>query len=204
MRDCGVTVLRAIYLTHLTDRTDWTDPANCVKMGNQAMEPNPIVAAIPATTPFVGPETLERQMGQSFDLRLGANESLFGPSPHAIEAMQEQAAQGQFYGDPEGYELRSEVARRSGCDVENVVLASGIDELLMLFCRAFLNPGDLALTTFGSYPTFEYCLLSVGAQPFYVNYLDSGFTDLEAIAYHPKDEPVELVYIANPDNPTGT
>ena len=48
--------------------------------------------SLPASVPFVGPETQERQMGKPFQTRLGANESIFGPSPKAIEAMSEAAA----------------------------------------------------------------------------------------------------------------
>lgn len=118
--------------------------------------------------------------------------------------MQGQAVSGHLYGDPEGYALRSEIAARHACRIENVVLASGIDELLMLFCRAYAAPGELAMTTHGSYPTFEYALQSVGGKQFYVNYLDDGRVDLEGMAWHTKEEPIRLVYIANPDNPTGT
>lgn len=166
--------------------------------------PNSIVAAIPATTPFLGPEALEREMGRAFDLRLGANESLFGPSPLAVAAMQEQAAKGQFYGDPEGYELRQEIARRHGCDIEKVILASGIDELLMLFCRAYLGYGYSALTTHGSYPTFEYAVRSVGGNLLYDLYSDEGTIDLESYSHFATVDAPHMVYLANPDNPSST
>lgn len=167
------------------------------------MEPNPIVAAIPATTPFVGPETLEREMGQSFDLRLGANESLFGPSPHAIEAMQEQAARGHLYCDPEGYRLRTEIASRNECSIDNVALGSGIDDLLMTFCRTFLSPGDKAVTTRGSYPTFEYAVRSVGGELVYVEYQPDR-VDIPSLVLRAKADAPKMLYIANPDNPSGS
>lgn len=167
------------------------------------MDPNTIVAAIPVTTPFVGPETLEREMGHSFDLRLGANESLFGPSPHAIEAMQEQAARGHLYCDPEGYRLRSEIASRNNCAIDHVVLGSGIDDLLMTFCRAFLSPGDKAVTTRGSYPTFEYAVRSVGGELVYAEYQPDR-VDVPALVLRAKSETPKMLYIANPDNPSGS
>ncbi|MBC8065117.1 MAG: aminotransferase class I/II-fold pyridoxal phosphate-dependent enzyme [Chlorobia bacterium] len=167
-------------------------------------EPSSIVSAIPATTPFVGPETLEREMRKHFELRLGANESLFGASPLAIEAMQRQAAIGHFYGDPEGFELRSEIAARHDCAIQNVVLGSGIDELLMLFCRAYLPVGDSALTTFGSYPTFEYAVQSVGGKLLYDIYSDAGTIDLESMAHFALVDAPQVLYLANPDNPSGT
>ena len=73
-----------------------------------------IVAALPATIPFVGPEALERQSGTPLTLRLGANESLFGASPKVLAAMRRACAESQLYGDPEGFELRQALARQHG------------------------------------------------------------------------------------------
>jgi histidinol-phosphate/aromatic aminotransferase/cobyric acid decarboxylase-like protein len=115
-----------------------------------------LVADLPATVPFVGPEALERRTGRPFQLRLGANESLFGPSPQAAEAMRAAVEQVALYGDPENAELRSELARAHGVAVENVTVASGIDDLLGLAVRAFVEPGVAAVTSLGAYPTFNY------------------------------------------------
>ena len=79
-----------------------------------------LVADLPATVPFVGPEALERRTGRPFQLRLGANESLFGPSPQAAEAMRAAVEQVALYGDPENAALRSELARAHSVAVENV------------------------------------------------------------------------------------
>ncbi len=167
------------------------------------LEPTSIVSAIPTSTPFVGPETLERQFGQAFELRLGANESLFGPSPKAIEAMKLQAANSQFYGDPEGHHLRSEIAHQNHCSIDNVLLGSGIDDLLMLFSRTCLGPGDLAVTTLGSYPTFEYAVRSVGGQLAHVPYLKNK-VDLQALLRRARQSKAKILYLANPDNPSGS
>ena len=58
----------------------------------------PLALSLPATVPFVGPETQERQRGAPFDARLGANENVFGPSPRAIEAMQMALCAVRFLG----------------------------------------------------------------------------------------------------------
>lgn len=166
-------------------------------------QPVSVIAAIPATTPFVGPETLERQMGRPFKLRLGANESLFGPSPKAVQAMQKAAEKGHFYGDPEALPLREAIAKRHGVAVENVVLGSGIDELLMLFARGYVSEGDPVVTTLGSYPTFEYAISSVGGRFEKVLYADDRI-DLDALASKAWDVKAKMVYLANPDNPSGT
>jgi histidinol-phosphate aminotransferase len=62
-----------------------------------------LVAGLPPTVPFTGPETLERRSGRTFALRLGANESNFGPSPHAREAMRAAVERIACYADPEVY-----------------------------------------------------------------------------------------------------
>ena len=65
-----------------------------------------LAASLPATVPFVGPETQERARGAVFAARLGANENVFGPSPKAIAAMQAAASDVWKYGDPENHDLR--------------------------------------------------------------------------------------------------
>ena len=67
----------------------------------------PLIARLPATVPFVGPEAQERMRGRLFRARIGANESVYGPSPRAIEAMCEAAAQSWMYGDPEMHDLKA-------------------------------------------------------------------------------------------------
>ncbi|MDP9111847.1 MAG: pyridoxal phosphate-dependent aminotransferase, partial [Candidatus Eremiobacteraeota bacterium] len=89
--------------------------------------PAPHIDAIPATTPFIGPEQLMREGGLAGLLRLGANESAFGPSPLAIAAMTSELPHLSWYGDPESYELRSLLARKHGCGRENISVGSGID-----------------------------------------------------------------------------
>lgn len=73
-----------------------------------------IVANLPASTPFVGPETLERQAGKTFQARIGANESAFGMSSLAAHAMREAIAESHYYADPESHELRQALAEKHG------------------------------------------------------------------------------------------
>ena len=162
-----------------------------------------LVADLPATVPFVGPEALERRSGRPFQLRLGANESLFGPSPQAAEAMRAAVEQVALYGDPENAELRSELARAHGVAVENVTVASGIDDLLGLAVRAFVEPGVAAVTSLGAYPTFNYHVDGYGGHLERVPYRQDR-NDLEALAAAAHRVRARLVYLANPDNPTGT
>ena len=69
-----------------------------------------IAKGLPSVTPFVGPEAIERKKGKQFRVRIGANESAFGISPKAAAAMKEAAKDVSLYCDPEGYNLRAELA----------------------------------------------------------------------------------------------
>lgn len=91
-------------------------------------------------TPFVGPEQLMRENGLSSLVRLGANESAFGPSPRAVAAMTAELPRLSWYGDPESFELREALAAKHRCAVEEIVVGSGIDELMGLIVRAFVAP----------------------------------------------------------------
>lgn len=161
-----------------------------------------IVANLPAATPFVGPETLERRTNRQIELRLGANESPFGPSPLAIEAVKRVAECTQNYCDPEGYLVRQELSRQLAVPMECIVLGAGIDELLALCCRLFVEPGDVVATTLGSYPTFEYGASGIGATFSRTRYLAEA-PDLEALIEAATKESAKILYLANPDNPSG-
>ena len=124
---------------------------------------SPLAAALPARVPFVGPEALERAAGRPFSARLGANESLFGPSPLAVAAMAEAAGEAWKYGDPEGHDLRVSLAAHHGVAPANIVLGEGIDGLLGYLVRLYAGPGDAVVTSRGAYPTFDYHVAGFGA-----------------------------------------
>lgn len=155
-------------------------------------------------TPFVGPEQLMRESGRSELVRLGANESAFGPSPRAVEAMAAELRRISWYGDPESYDLRAVLAQKHGCRIEEIVVGSGIDDLMGLVVRAFVAPGGAALTTRGSYPTFNYHVTGYGGRLVYANYREDGRVDLDELIDVARTEKPSVVYLANPDNPSGT
>ncbi len=163
----------------------------------------PLPASLPSTVPFVGPEAQERALGRPFAARLGANESPFGPSPAAIEAMREAAAEGWMYGDPEVHDLRAAIAAHHGVAMESVVAGEGIDGLLGSLVRLLVAPGDPVVTSAGAYPTFAYHATGYGAALRRVPYRDDH-EDLDALAAAAIETGARLVYLANPDNPMGT
>jgi len=168
-----------------------------------------LVSQLPSSIPFVGPETLERQRGSAFSARIGANESAFGISPRAIEAMQnaisaEAGSSGcSWYGDPENHELRSLLAAQHQVDPDEICVDAGIDSLLGLTVRMLINPEDSVVTSLGAYPTFNYHVQGFGGVLHTVPYRDFH-EDTEALVSKAADTQARLVYLSNPDNPMGT
>ena len=170
--------------------------------------PNPprytdLAASLPASVPFVGPETAERSMGRAFTARLGANKSLFGPSPRAIAAMAQAAAEVWMYGDPENHDLRQALAAHHGVTPDHIVVGEGIDGLLGYLVRLLIAPGDAVVTSDGAYPTFNFHVTGFGGVLHKVPYA-GDHEDPEALLALAHEIRPKLVYIANPDNPMGS
>lgn len=161
----------------------------------------PLAQSLPATVPFVGPETQERARGKSFDARLGANENVFGPSPLAVKAMAETPQ--WMYGDPESYDLRTALAVHHGCTPDNIMVGEGIDGLLGYLVRLTVQSGDAVVTSAGAYPTFNYHVAGFGGTLHTVPYVDDH-EDPSNLFAKAADVDAKLVYLANPDNPMGS
>lgn len=162
-----------------------------------------LVSALPTFKPFVGPEAQERVLGTPLRVRLGANESSFGPSPKALQAMREAANGSWMYGDPENYDLRRAIAQHHGVELENVVVGEGIDGLLGLTVQLFAEPTDTVVTSDGAYPTFNFHVLGRGAKLIKVPFRKQK-EDLEQLAAMAERHTAKIVYVSNPNNPMGT
>jgi histidinol-phosphate aminotransferase len=163
----------------------------------------PLAASLPATVPFVGPEALERRMGRAFRARLGANESLFGPSPAALAAMAQAAGESWQYGDPEVHDLREAIAAHHGCPPAHIMPGEGIDGLLGLLVRLVVGPGTPVVTSEGAYPTFNFHVAGFGGVLHKVPYT-ADREDPERLIARAVATGARLIYVANPDNPMGT
>ncbi len=163
----------------------------------------PIIASLPSSVPFIGPEALERRSGEKIAARIGANESVFGPSPNAISAMQAAAAESWAYGDPENHDLKVAIAKSVGVGPENIACGEGIDGLLGLVVRLFIDPGDAVVTSLGAYPTFNFHVAGFGGKLWTTPYVEDH-EDPETLLQLAKTACAKLLYFANPDNPMGT
>jgi histidinol-phosphate aminotransferase len=140
--------------------------------------------------------------GQAIAMKLSANESALGPSPKAIAAF--KSASDELYRYPDGNAggLRAALASRHGLDAERIVCGAGSDELLYNLARAYAGVGDEVLYSehgFNIYPIVAQC---VGATP--VTASETNLTvDVDALLARVTDK-TRIVFIANPNNPTGS
>ncbi|MEX3011028.1 pyridoxal phosphate-dependent aminotransferase [Hoeflea sp. TYP-13] len=163
----------------------------------------PLVQSLPATVPFVGPETQERAAGKPFRARIGANESGFGPAPSVKAAISAGADEVWKYCDPENHDLREALGAHLGLSSDRIVVGEGIDGLLGLVVRQIVTEGTPVVTSLGAYPTFNYHVAGFGGRLITVPYRDDR-EDLDALLMTVIRENAPLVYLANPDNPMGT
>ena len=163
----------------------------------------PLVAGLPATVPFVGPETLERRRGAPFAARLGANESAFGPSPLAARAMREAVGQVWKYGDAPSLDLSHALAAHHRTTPDSIMVGEGIDGLLGNLVRMMIAPGDAVVTSDGAYPTFNSHVAGFGGVLHKVPYRNDA-EDPEALLDRAHATGARLIYLANPDNPMGS
>lgn len=163
----------------------------------------PLAQSLPSIVPFTGPEALERRSGARFRARVGANESGFGPSPRVIEAVAAAADGMWMYGDPEIHDLKAALAAHLDIPQANVAVGEGIDGLHGLIARLITEPGDVAVTSLGAYPTFNYHVAGFGGRIVAVPY-SGHHEDLGALAAAARRERAKVIYLSNPDNPMGT
>jgi len=134
--------------------------------------------------------------------KLSSNETPLGPSPKAIAAFQAAAAELERYPDGQASLLRNAIARRYGLDATRIVCGSGSDELLGMLARGYLGPGDEAIYTEHGFLVYRIAILTNGATP--VVAPERGLmTDVDAILARVTPK-TRVVFVANPNNPTGT
>ena len=134
--------------------------------------------------------------------KLSSNENPFGPSPHAVAAMQAVVADGHRYPDPAATALRAALAEKHGLDADRIVCGTGSDELLHLLAGAFASVGDEVLYARHSFIVYELAARRVGATPVVAPDYDYA-CDVDAMLAAVTSR-TRLVYLANPNNPTGT
>jgi histidinol-phosphate aminotransferase len=134
--------------------------------------------------------------------KLSSNETPLGPSPKAVEAYGRIAAHLQDYPDGTAGALREAIGRTYGLDPSRIVCGAGSDDLLNLLARAYLADGDEAIHTLHGFLVYPIATLGTGAKPIVT--AEKNFTaDVDAILKAVTAK-TKIVFIANPNNPTGT
>ena len=135
-------------------------------------------------------------------IKLDSNENPFGPSPRAVEAARAALSSMHEYPDDNSINLRAALAARHQVGPEQVLVTVGSTGMLSLLCQTLLGPGLNAVTSALSFVVYGMLVRSVGAQLIEMPLRGDGF-DLEAIL-KAIDRNTRLVFLANPNNPTGT
>jgi histidinol-phosphate aminotransferase len=145
---------------------------------------------------------VQRELGLSEVVKLASNENPLGPSPRAVEAARAAMADVNRYPDPQATELRAALSRHLGVPVSHIVAGNGSVEIIDLVARAFLGPGDNAVISEHAFVRFRQIVAAHNHGARLVPMRDWTH-DLEAMA-RAIDGRTRLVFVANPNNPTGT
>ncbi|MFY9583692.1 MAG: histidinol-phosphate transaminase [Candidatus Acidiferrales bacterium] len=146
-------------------------------------------------------EEVEREL-KLHAVKLASNENPLGPSPLGVEAARKALGDANRYPDGGGHYLREKLAARLGVRMNQLILGGGSTELIDLVARTLLNHGDEGATSAGSFPMYYISIRAAGAGLVVVPQRAQAF-DLEALARAVTPR-TKLVYLANPNNPTGT
>lgn len=147
-------------------------------------------------------EEVEREYGISNSVKLASNENPLGPSPKALRAMRDKADQLHLYPDGDCFYLKSALAKRLAIEADSLIFGNGSNELIELAVRTFMRPGDEAVMARQAFVVYQLVVQAAGGVSKAVPLRD--FThDLPAMAaaIGPK---TRIVFLANPNNPTGT
>ncbi|MEY4762082.1 MAG: hypothetical protein RLZZ200_1938 [Pseudomonadota bacterium] len=169
------------------------------------------VEAVRSLSPYVTGKPmseLERELGITDIVKLASNENPLGPSPAALAAAQKSLADIWLYPDGNGHELKAAIARHHGVSMDQITLGNGSNDLLVLLAEAFLTPQVSAVISQYAFAIYGIVIHATGAVARVVPALpedsDSPFGhDLDGMLAA-IDATTRLVYIANPNNPTGS
>jgi histidinol-phosphate aminotransferase len=147
----------------------------------------------------------QREYGLSKVIKLASNENPLGPSPKAIEAVRRHLADLHRYPDPAGYNLLERISALWSVPRGFLALGNGSNEIIDLLIRIFCEPGEKILTTEKAFLAYPICAQAARVETV-VAPLKADFTmDMEALAEKALNDPkIRLVFLPNPNNPTGT
>lgn len=151
-------------------------------------------------SPYVAGES--KLDGSDCVIKLSSNEGAFGPSPKALEVIAQADQSMHLYPDGGATALRQAIAKRFDLDADRIVCGAGSDEIISLLCFAYAGPGDEVLYSEHGFLMYPISAFAAGATP--VKALEHNLTtDVDALISAVTDK-TRIVFVANPNNPTGT
>jgi len=147
-------------------------------------------------------EEVAREFGLSRVVKLASNENPWGPSPLAVEAARESLSNVHRYPDPASHDLRAELVKRFGVHTGNVITGNGSESIMAAIMRTFLLASDEILSAENTFIGFRVLATASGRSMRWIPMKDRRY-DLAAMG-EAINEYTKVVYIANPDNPTGS
>jgi len=161
------------------------------------------IASLQAYPPGKPITELERELGISGVVKLASNESPLGPSPRAIAAIADAAQELHRYPDGSSFYLRTALAKQLGVPQESLLFGAGSDELLEILVKVFIDPGDEVAFFWPSFAMYPIVTQGMGGVAREVELVAPFDLDVDALAaaVNPR---TKLVFVANPNNPTGT
>lgn len=161
------------------------------------------VSGLTPYTPGKPIEEVQREYGLTDIIKLASNENPLGPSPQAVNAVCQAAREMRLYPDNDCYQLRGALAERLGVARNQVLIGHGSDELIHNIGLAFVCPGDEVLMCAGPFSQYEFTAKLMEGTPVMVPLDQDWRYDLTQMAARVTDR-TKLVFIGNPNNPTGT
>lgn len=159
-------------------------------------------------TPGKPIEELERELGIRDSIKLASNENPLGASPKALEAIEQALKSLHLYPDANGFYLKQALAKKHALPMECITLGNGSNDLLVLLAQVFLNPSVSAMYSQYAFAVYPIVTQLMGASHQVIPALPEGHPmalghDLRAMFEAISDD-TRLVFVANPNNPTGT
>ncbi len=164
----------------------------------------PYIRAIAPYQPGKPIAELERELGISGIVKLASNENPLGASPLAVAAMHAAISDIARYPDGSGFDLKKALSERYQIEHACIVLGNGSNDLLELAARAFLAPGDKVVYSDHAFAVYALATQAAGATGISVPATKGFGHDLSAMLQAAVQHKVKMVFIANPNNPTGT
>jgi histidinol-phosphate aminotransferase len=156
---------------------------------------------IPPYVPGKAIKEAARELGLTRFIKLASNESVAGPSPLAVAAIRRNLADLHRYPEDSSHDLKEALARKHGVRPANILLGTGADEVLLLLGQLFLEPGDECLYPYPSFSLYRKSALVMGGVPV-ESPLREERIDVEELLRRVSPR-TKLVFLCNPNNPTG-